>query len=192
MLSSFAPLPVPWLSRALPFLRVCAQGGGVEGAPWRGWRRAHKGRRRADPGGVAGPARPEATPEASLPGPEPSAGAAAAEGGEKGACAWGGGCAADSRGARGKRPRENWRGIQAEAEGLGGWNEEWEAGGCPEAGELMRSRSEGEAAARGRVLTPRRTPLEKGPGLRRRRLGAAAFGQPALAASGGREARSGR
>lgn len=141
---------------------------------------------------MAGPARPEATPEASLPGPEPSAGPAAAEGGKEGACAWGGGCAADSRGARGKRPREHWRGIQAEAEGLGGWNEEWEAGGCPEAGELMRSRSEGEAAARGRGLTPRRTPLGKGPGLRRRRLGAAAFGQQELAASGGREARAGR
>ena len=91
-----------------------------------------------------------------------------------------------------KRSRESWRGFEAEAEGLGGWNEEWEAGGCPEARELTRSRSQGEAAARGRGLTPRRTPLEKGPGLHRRRLGAAAFGQPKLAASAGREAHAGR
>lgn len=56
----------------------------------------------------------------------------------------------------------------------------------------MRSRREGEAAARGRGLTPRRAPLEKGPGLRRRRPGAAAFGQPEVAASAGREARAGR
>lgn len=56
----------------------------------------------------------------------------------------------------------------------------------------MRSRGAGKVAALGLGLTPRRTPLEKGPEPRRRRLPAAAFGQLTLAAlPGGRRTRGG-
>lgn len=65
----------------------------------------------ADPKGQRRPQR------LALSGPEPSAAAALAVGGEEGACPFGGGCAASSQGARGKRSRESWGGIETGSRG---------------------------------------------------------------------------
>lgn len=92
---AFCPLPVLSLARAFPFTLSCSQGGAAETAPQRGSRRAHKGRgggaAGADSWGLAGPARPQPTPEASSFWSRAKRRAAAAEGWEEGACPLGGG-----------------------------------------------------------------------------------------------------
>lgn len=134
----------------------------------RGVRRAHtkvageaRLERTAGDGRVPrGPSRPQ---RPALPGREPSAGAAAADGGEEGACPLGSGCPGGSWGARGKRSLWSWGGIEAEVEEGGAGAESARRADPPKPAELVRSRWPGQDSSRGLRPTPGSASLGSGP-----------------------------